>query len=309
MSKREIKLRKCNICGKEIFSEIAYCSLECLHNSRYARGDYDKKREMLNYLINHPEVSSREVARIFGVSKSVTERLCFFTDRKRVLYEVDENYFENINDEYKAYWLGFLFADGYVNKNKQNSCVIELALSEIDYNHLIKFRDSLKSNYTIKKKVTKLGNKTYNAYRFSIYREKMYNDLVNKGCVENKSLILKFPNTNVFADEHLIKHFIRGYIDGDGCLAVYGKTCHINILGTEHMLKNILDFLKIHTAITTITKPRKCTSKGKENIYELNFGKKDSFIIAKYLYENANIFLDRKYNKYLKMRDIHKEVL
>lgn len=42
-------------------------------------------------------------------------------------------YFENIDTEEKAYWLGFLYADGYVNANEDK---IELCLAEKDFHHL-----------------------------------------------------------------------------------------------------------------------------------------------------------------------------
>ena len=47
-------------------------------------------------------------------------------------------HFENIDTEEKAYWLGFLYADGYVNANEDK---IELCLAEKDFHHLEKFKN------------------------------------------------------------------------------------------------------------------------------------------------------------------------
>lgn len=308
MSKNEYKARKCKICGKEFYGVISYCSLECLHESSRAHGDYLQKRKILDFMLENPQISSREIARIFNVGKSVTERLSFFTDRKRIKYEVDENFFEVIDTEEKAYWLGFLYADGYVKKRQSNSCIIELSLAEIDYNHVLKFKNSLKSNYAISKKIVKLQNKEFVAYRFSIYREKMYMDLVNKGCVENKSLILKFPEYTIFSNQDLVKHFIRGYVDGDGSLGIYNGRGSVSILGTEHMLNGILSVLKSQS-ITTKSIPHRCTTQGKTNIFELKLNGLCSAKTAEYLYKNSHIYLDRKYKKYLQIKDIYKDVL
>jgi hypothetical protein len=52
-------------------------------------------------------------------------------------HNYNSSIFELIDSEEKAYWLGFLFADGYISKNKQT---LEVGLSEIDKSHLEKLR-------------------------------------------------------------------------------------------------------------------------------------------------------------------------
>ena len=58
-------------------------------------------------------------------------------------YNYNEKYFEEINTERKAYWLGFLYADGYIEpiyrKEKIKAYRIEVGLSIIDKNTLEKF--------------------------------------------------------------------------------------------------------------------------------------------------------------------------
>ena len=63
-------------------------------------------------------------------------------------YLYNQNIFEIIDTEEKAYWLGFLYADGYININHG----VELCLAECDYEHLIKLRiligdDSIKIQF------------------------------------------------------------------------------------------------------------------------------------------------------------------
>lgn len=311
MSRNEIKSRVCPICGNTFEGKYAYCTLECLHASNKSYGSYDEKRKILDYMLEHPNESSRSIAKLFGVSKSVTERLSVYTERKKELIEVDENYFNIINTEDKAYWLGFLYADGYIKKRKSNSYTVELCLAEIDLEHLKKFKKTLKSNCTIRRKIVKLNNKEFVAYRLCISREKMYNDLINKGCIENKSLVLTFPNSDIFEDKNLVKHFIRGYVDGDGCIGIYGKnnTPHLSMLGTYDFLNGVLMWLKEHGKLDTSANVTRCTGKGKEKIFQLSLSNRKAMSALFHLYENSNIYLERKYNKYLKIKDIYKDVL
>lgn len=95
--------------------------------------------------------------------------------------------FKSIDNEFKAYWLGFLYADGSVGSTDYR---VELTLAEKDYNHLVKFKDFIgldnKISYRPKTK----------AYRYC-FKDKIFKSiLIDKGCVPNKSLILTFPTEN-----------------------------------------------------------------------------------------------------------------
>lgn len=100
---------------------------------------------------------------------------------------IDENIFDNINTEEKAYWLGFIFADGYISSK---SFHFELSLSLKDKDHLQKFSDFCKYTKSIK-------TDSYRC-RFCLRNKHLWNTLNNYGCVPQKSLILKFPNIEIF---------------------------------------------------------------------------------------------------------------
>ena len=199
--------------------------------------------------------------------------------------EIDENIFEKIDTEEKAYWLGFLYADGCVSEIRNS---VELSLQEQDYEHLIKYKNFLKSKHEIKKRIK--DNK-YVSYRLSFNSKKIKEDLIKVGCIPRKSLILTFPTEEQVSKE-LIPHFIRGYLDGDGCITHNSKgNVSVEILGTNNILKGITNYFNIEN-----------------HIYTFNHSSVKRFIIAgdkaksilNCLYENATIYLDRKYNKYLK---------
>lgn len=210
----------------------------------------------------------------------------------RKIYDIDDNFFEKIDTEEKAYWLGFLYADGYVIE-KENT--IRLNLSHIDKTHLEKFRDSLKSNHPIKDTYKKTEEKTYKLNYIGITNEKLCKDLVAKGCFQNKSLTLKFPHNTV--PEDLMHHFIRGYFDGDGSISYTSRNGQysnrrlykISVIGTYDMMNNFLKYLNSNL------KPRQEKNR---NYYTICLGGNQQVKnIVNYLYNDATIYLDRKKQK------------
>ena len=165
------------------------------------------------------------------------------SDSKRK-YFFDDTYFENINTEEKAYWLGYMYADGCVRINKRDNNKI-LNLSSIDKEHIEKFTKSLSSNLKIQKsKNVGSFSKNNSIYSVSIYSSKLVDDLIKKGCVLNKTFQLKFP-TEDQVPNHLIQHFIRGYFDGDGSISILKRNGNgfIDISGIHNFLIEINNFL------------------------------------------------------------------
>ena len=210
---------------------------------------------------------------------------------KQNIAKFNEEIFEVIDTEEKAYWLGFLYADGYVESGNRNA--IELSLKSSDIEHLRKFSSFL--GFDDNKHIFQDEVRC----RFYFRNKKVKNRLISLGCVPQKSLILKFPSEEQVPRE-LIRHFIRGYVDGDGSLML-GKN-HLgeyvkprfNILGTENFLEGILD----------VTGWRKLKIQHPSNAYCIEWS---GFYVKDYLdflYKDSTIYLDRKYNKYLKITNI-----
>ena len=93
--------------------------------------------------------------------------------------------FETIDTEEKAYWLGFLYADGSVGSTDNR---IELGLAEKDLRHIEKFRDFI----GIKNKISYRASTK--SYRYAFKSISCKADLIKQGCIPKKSLILKFSN-------------------------------------------------------------------------------------------------------------------
>ena len=233
------------------------------------------------------------------VLKNITQEKRYgwgkFCSRKCSKYNFNENYFSNIDSEEKAYWLGFLFADGNIYKNQMT-----LKLKQTEISHLEKFKLALNSDHTIHNGKNYISNKSkyknvgyYSALLIS--NMQFTKDLISLGCVPNKSLIVEFPSISY----DLSRHFIRGVFDGDGCISFIknnSKYKRFNIISGSEKFINSIKFI-LEKEINASIHLRKL--KGK-NIFSLDTSKKNIVqSIFRFMYKDATIYLDRKYQKFL----------
>lgn len=207
-------------------------------------------------------------------------------------YEIDEHYFDKINTPEKAYILGFLYADGCNSPNKKS---IRLSIKLDDIKILEKMAKVSNNNTPIKIEI-KITKGKEGKYAGLIWNSTyLSNQLYNKGLVQNKSLILTFPK---WLDEELISHFIRGYFDGDGSISLSGNGVQCSVVSTKMFIDDLCKILdekfnlhytrslaseKTGNKITTVLKI--CTQK-------------DVKIFLDWIYKDANIYLERKYERY-----------
>ena len=204
----------------------------------------------------------------------------------------NENYFEKIDSNERAYWLGLLFADGYVRKRRQlngkhkQGGIVGISLKNGDEYLLEKLISDLGSTY----KLTKQIKGEFLSYKLEVNSSKMADDLINLGCVPNKSLILRPPNL----ENKFIPHFIRGYFDGDGSIGRYYGRLKFSLLGTNEIISWILNYFK-NQGMNTTPKISK-----KKNIYVLQVNSKpDIELIENILYNSSNdYYLKRKKEKF-----------
>lgn len=208
----------------------------------------------------------------------------FLPDGKK---QIDSMFFNKIDTEEKAYWLGFLTANGYANDNS-----IELALAEKDKKHVENFKIAIKSQHTISKKTFKINNITINVYRINIKDKQMANDLRSYGLINNKSYDAFIPSENQIPN-NLFRHYIRGIFDGDG--SIYNGDNGINIsfiTQSEQMQKDFFNAIKKHLNIEMSVRARNA-------IFELRlFSKKNVYEFLSWIYDDNTICLERKYNKF-----------
>lgn len=231
------------------------------------------------------------LGREFGVSYSTIRNLLkrkgIKTKGNKRNFPRDEFYFSNIDSKEKAYWLGFLYADGCVHSNSN-----EISITLKDRDHLEKFRKAIKSNNKIGESIDKRFSSMPKIYHFSIKDKQLKSDLIKWGCAPNKSLTLtKIPNI----PRDFVSHFIRGYFDGDGSLHWLNgtKNFRISFVGTAPFLKDIQKELGLSLSLGQ--------QEGNKSKYFQVAGRKQVPMILDYIYKdsNENIRLTRKYKNYL----------
>ena len=218
---------------------------------------------------------------------------------------IKSDIFDNIDTEEKAYWLGFIYADGnisdmesYLRKSGKYVYRMEVSLKADDIDHLNKLKRFL--GYEKEIKISKVGDRSERC-RLYFNDKHMWHTLNNIGCTPVKSLTLKFPELSVFKDKELIRHFIRGYVDGDGCISYCDKehkAMTLRILGTKHFLENMQNNMPLE-------KNNKIPKK--ENIYELTFQRARGIYVCNFLYKNCTVYLERKLNRYKEYCRLYKE--
>lgn len=217
-------------------------------------------------------------------------------------YTLNEDYFDKIDTPDKAYILGFLYADGSIYKGKYNQ--VGLELSEVDEEILIKIKNALNSGAPLRKRYhdKSVGYKNQKpSVRFVLCRNKICSDLENLGLHPRKTFSLSLP-TDKQLPRQFFKDFFRGYFDGDGCITNYYQGNHlkwkISLIGNPEFIEELREELKNHDIELNIYKINKLS----HPMYELYCGGNQKCKrILDWMYLDANLFLERKYQKYLKL--------
>lgn len=253
-----------------------------------------KLKEASEYYLEH-DISATKVAKMFKFDVQTfcknLKALNIVVENKQNKTKFNENVFDIIDTEEKAYWLGFIYADGTISSHKEfqkSRYQFELSLSDIDHEHLDKFNKFMrhsKDNVIVGN--VKLNGKVFKRCRWIVNNKHLWNTLNLIGCTPNKSLILKFPNI----PHNLIRHFIRGYFDGDGSLGIYEDKFSCSMLGTPMFLEKVLENSDFSAAITK--------HNNSDYTYKFQMTSEKGKQFLDYLYKDSTIYLSRKYNKYL----------
>lgn len=237
-----------------------------------------------NYL---SKMKNNDICKKYNISRYTLSKILKENNvkSKQIKCYLDETFFENIDTEEKAYWLGFLYADGYIRKRKNSE--LRLKLSTKDKSHLEKFKISIKSNTNINDGIDKNVKYSY----IGIYNKKIVNDLILHGCVNKKSLIIEFPKIN----KNLERHFIRGYFDGDGSISFSKKYNTLNFVsGSLNFIKSLK---KIFIEELNIFNCK--IIKNKANCYYITWTRmEDIKKIFDFFYYDSNFLLERKKDKF-----------
>ena len=192
-----------------------------------------KVKKASEYYKNNQKMSIRKTAEMFDISEDSFSRALkeygIDTDRKLNSYSFDEHVFDSIDTEEKAYWLGFIFADGYISssplKEQNKKYIFEICLALIDTGHLFKFYSFIKTE----KPNIFIGIKKGKEYICSEYEYKIKKDM-------KSYLYFKENHTNV-TEEDFISYEIEtkdNYEIGD---KIFYKELKLVVIKKELKLK------------------------------------------------------------------------
>lgn len=257
--------------------------------------------------------SMRQIEKDYNITRATTSK---FLEKQGIkttkgnhhrIYHHNEDYFENIDNEHKAYWLGFIFADGHITNHDKRYGQDQFGISqnEEDIDMLYRFKEDIQATNPIHKYNSNTHPDGKALCRIQLVSQKTVNDLIDKGCYKQKSLILQ-PPKNV--PDKLIPHFIRGYFDGDGSI-IKSKNDKYKITdGYKYDIdftttKEIADWLAYYFDMGNVIKePRR----EKTYYYRLG-GHKQIIEFYHILYDDATIYMERKYNRFQELLSKYNE--
>jgi hypothetical protein len=211
-------------------------------------------------------------------------------------YTCQDDFFNVINTEKKAYWLGVLFADGNITKKASKSGQIIFSSKDKEWVKL--FLSDVGSNNSPNCEYQKLYKKYI--WKAQITSAQMYNDLNNLGCTPTKTKTIRIP----ILEDELVHHFIRGYFDGDGTVGAYKnlKNNDWKILKSgfcSGSQKFIIDLLKILPV-------KNKTIKESNECYITQHSLHDTLNLFEYMYKDYTTCLERKRQIFINYLDTYK---
>jgi DNA-binding transcriptional regulator WhiA len=154
--------------------------------------------------------------------------------------EIDEEYFSDIDCTEKAYWIGFIYGDGWVSLDRdglQDNFGIEI----IDRDHLVKFQEAINSNHTLSEKEKRKNN----TYKIQIDNDAFVSYLVDRGVTADKTFEDTLPE---FTSSNLQAAFVRGLFDADGSISD-GGWCLIS--SSKERLSALQSWIPFDTTINS----------------------------------------------------------
>jgi len=211
------------------------------------------------------------------------------TNIRNKKYEFNENYFEKIDSNEKAYFLGLIVSDGNIFKN-----TITISLQEGDQYILKYFMQKLLHEGKIYNIKDNRKDSYKNKRVLRLYSQQMGKDLAKYGVIEAKSHKSYFPDI----PEKFYSHFIRGVFDGDGSICCNNKTIKFSITGNIDLIQKIQEIL-IKECNLNKTKLYNSPKHPKNIVTMQNHIARIYYNLYNYLYKNSdNIYLKRKKEKF-----------
>lgn len=259
----------------------------------------EEELTIIRYWIDNPNLTFLDIRQKFNKPenpRTLKQWLNIYGYSSDRHYQVNYNRekFKSIATEDEAYWLGFILADGYLDE-KRNTLQIKLAKKDED--HLKKFISFLGCNdydSRIKECVGGAYSRDSPCCVVKICSKDIVINLKQYGIFQKKSGI---ETPYHFIDEKLIKPYIRGIFDGDGWIKSTDEF-GFGFCGSYAVLSYIKEMISKYSVDMD-----KVSIRHEGKIYNLSTGGRNKTIeFFDWLYKDATIFLNRKYEIYIQKK-------
>lgn len=233
-------------------------------------------------------VSANDISKRFECyPQMITSRLLKWLNKKSLRPDQGNvRYFQNIDTPIKAYFVGFIAADGCIQKIGAKSLSLSITLHNKDRSILEKLKEEIGCEHEL------MYIASRDHIRFVLTNEFLAEDLKALDITERKSLtmsnfLLKIP-------KQFRKAAILGYFDGDGCIYVryhqnkYRKQS-VQIRATKELCEGIMDELDISIYHISF----------RDSIPNLAISSIKGVLEFFKLYQECDFYLQRKYEKFL----------
>ena len=255
----------------------------------------DLKNEIIKYYLSQP-MTLKQVEDKFQLSHPTISKILMdipkYTKAKLNNPNMKEHFFQNINNEENAYFLGLIISDGNIFKdNTGRQASISITLDLKDKYLLTKFKEVVNSNTSIVHDGRGCG-------QLAVRSNIMAKDLEQYGVVPRKSYYTYLPQN---INDKVMNHLIRGIFDGDGSIQAKinydNRFLHnFSFCGTHKLMEDISNYC--FEKLQLKQKPTIYDYKDRE-LGEIKIqNKEDMYIFGEWLYKDATIFMNRKKNIY-----------
>lgn len=210
-SRKMAELYKCNK------TTILNYAKEIGYNNHY---DNKLTSEEIQEIINQYEFKdSIQLADEYNVSRSYITKIWHDNNlkgKRRVIYPLNQNYFNKNDSKDKAYFLGLLSADGNVYLRNNGQATIRISLQYEDRYILKTFKKYIETDKPLQ--IIEKKNTDYITYihTLELVSNIMANDLSKYNVIPNKTKCFVVPDLS----NEFYSSFIRGYFDGDGGVSI-----------------------------------------------------------------------------------------
>ena len=220
----------------------------------------------------------------FRFRNRVIRRCEFLGIRRSRGNEFNHDIFESWNSK-SAYLLGYIATDGSISVDSIH-CDLNIRAGDLDKEHLIYLNNLFES----KKEVS--YNKSLNSWYIALSSKKTCRDLMDLGIVPNKSYVGYF----IQVPDKWFRQFLIGMLDGDGSIFLDRRRKTYHLTWRLSQSKNCERFMRyLKGKIKELFGKEPSWIVREDGLITLQFTCKTAYEFLKWLYENCEYKMERKY--------------